>query len=260
MEKFEKVMLKDNGCVLELHNEDCLKMLRKIENNSVDLIITSPPYNLGHSSRGDNADCLIKYNTYEDNLSYSDYIEWQVEVLKECYRVLKISGVMYYNHKERHINGYYFNPLEIIGKTDFKMLQTIIWDRKQSVSYNQRRYANSYESIYVCYKNVKRYMRIDKESQKNLDVWKIRPPKKALQPATFPLELPLKILEGYKEKGKLVVLDPFSGSCTTALACLETGNDFKGAEVDETYFNKGIKRLVKNSSEDVSISYIYEEQ
>ena len=66
---------------MKLYNGDCLQVLQQIEDNSVDAIITSHPYNFD-----------IKYNSYEDNVNWSLYFDWLDEVWKQCYRVLKDDG------------------------------------------------------------------------------------------------------------------------------------------------------------------------
>ena len=71
----------------KIYNEDCLLGLKKIDDNSVDLILTSPPYNIG-----------IDYDTYDDNRPWDEYYAWCEEWLKECFRVLKHDGRIVINH------------------------------------------------------------------------------------------------------------------------------------------------------------------
>lgn len=229
--------------MIDLKCGDCLEKMKEIPDNSIDLIITSPPYNLAHNKRKQ-GDCLIKYNSYSDDLCYDDYINWQIQVLQECFRVLKDTGVLYYNHKERHIKGFYFNPLNIIKKTDFHVLQTIIWDRGKGMTFNIGRYVNCYETITVAYKSQK-YMRINKEYEKMFDVWHFPPEKKPYQTASFPIELPKRIIMGYDNQENLLVLDPFMGSGTTGVACKILCRDFIGIELDEKYFNTAKNRIEK---------------
>lgn len=233
--------------MIDLRLGDCLEIIKEIPDNSIDLIITSPPYNLSHKKRNCGG-CLIKYNSYSDDLNYDDYIKWQVDVLNECYRVLKETGVIYYNHKERHIKGYYFNPLYIFEKTKFNILQTIIWDRYSGLTFNIGRYVNRYETITVAYKT-NNYMRINKKYEKEFDVWNILPERKPHQVASFPVELPFKIIRGYDNKEKLVVLDPFMGSGTTGVACKKLNRQFIGIEIDETYFNIAKQRIEESEGE-----------
>ena len=74
-------MLKIN----KIHNLDCLEGLKKIEDNFIDLIITSPPFNLGNTHHTG----FKKHKSYEDNMPEKDYQNWQIKVLDECFRVLK---------------------------------------------------------------------------------------------------------------------------------------------------------------------------
>ena len=99
---------------------DVLEGLKRLENESVDLIITSPPYNKagfnGVSKR--TKSCIwnktINYsgNVDIDNMPENKYEEWQIEILNECYRVLKSNGSMFYNHKIRVKKNQISHPIE----------------------------------------------------------------------------------------------------------------------------------------------------
>lgn len=233
--------------MIDLRQGDCLEVIDSLisEGIKVDLIITSPPYNLGHKNRKQGG-ILIKYNSYDDNKEYDEYENWLIVFLNKCYQILSEKGKIYFNHKERHIKGYYFNPLLIFDKSNFNILQTIIWQRG-GCTFNIGRYVNCYESILVGYKNEKKYMRIDKNSEKHFDLWKINPSKNDNHPASFPVELPKRIIEGYKNEKTLLVLDPFMGSGTTGVACKELNRNFIGIELDETYFNIAKERIENTS-------------
>ena len=102
-----------SNCKVE--NCDCLDGLSRIADESIDCIITSPPYNIG-KFRSESK----KYGTYMNNdLPEHQYQEWQIEVINECYRVLKKDGSMFYNHKPRFKNHIYIHPLEWLFKTNF---------------------------------------------------------------------------------------------------------------------------------------------
>lgn len=232
--------------MMKLYNDDCLNVLKKLDDNSVDLIITSPPYNLSHNHRekenyGDHKGVFVRYNSYNDDLPYEEYINWQVKVLNECYRILKPHGLLYYNHKERHYKNYYFNPLNIIQESKFNPLQTIIWKRG-GFTFNIGRFVNCYETINVAYKDKNEYMRIDLESEKYFDVWDIPPDKNPHMCASFPVELPSRIINSYKKYNDLTVLDPFMGTGTTGVACQECGADFIGIEIDKNTYDYAFKR------------------
>lgn len=226
--------------MIKLYNDDCMNILPTIEDNSIDLIITSPPYNLGHT-HNESTDLDVIYNSYSDDLTQKEYEKWQINCLNELHRILKPSGLLYYNHKERFKNGYYFNPLNLIQKSNFKPLQTIIWHRDGAVNFNIGRFVNCYETINVAYKSEK-YMKINKNSEKYLDVWKILSSKKKHMIASFPLELPLRIIRSYNDYPNLTVMDCFMGEGTTAIASQIENRDFIGIEIDKKTFDYAYNR------------------
>lgn len=97
----------------KIYNEDCLATLARMEDNSIDLIITSPPYNKNayatdkgssekwKSMRGRQ----IPYDKYNDAMPPHEYEQWQKNVITECLRVLKPHGSLFYNHKDILVGG-----------------------------------------------------------------------------------------------------------------------------------------------------------
>lgn len=90
----------------KIYNIDCLDGLHQLDDESIDIIITSPPYNkcgLNGKQNGVKWKGTIDYNddVEVDNLPEEIYQQWQIEILNECHRVLKKDGSMFYNHKNR---------------------------------------------------------------------------------------------------------------------------------------------------------------
>lgn len=90
-----------------LYCGDCLEKLKLIEDNSIDCIVTSPPYNKGCKA-GDAKkyknkiwNPSISYDVYSDDMPEEEYEKWQIEVMNELWRTLKLSGSVFYNHKIR---------------------------------------------------------------------------------------------------------------------------------------------------------------
>lgn len=114
---------------------DCLETMRQMPDECVDLIVTSPPYNLGnnrgswHHNRGmwPNAALAKGYDNYNDNRDADEYITWQKECLSQMYRLIKNTGAIFYNHKWRIQNGLLQDRHEILK--DFPVRQIIIWYR-----------------------------------------------------------------------------------------------------------------------------------
>ena len=106
-----------------------------ILDNSLDCIVTSPPYNKSFFCKQKYSNQTwkgfgIDYLTYDDNMPLEDYESWMVELINLCLLKLKPNGSFFFNHKPiRHNNQVYF-PLEFILKSDAKVYQEIIWDRR----------------------------------------------------------------------------------------------------------------------------------
>ena len=81
----------------KIYKIDVLEGLKKLDDESIDLIVTSPPFNLGNNHHTGTK----RHKSYEDNMNEKEYQEWQILVLNECFRVLKKDGSMIYHHKNR---------------------------------------------------------------------------------------------------------------------------------------------------------------
>lgn len=265
-----------------IHQGDCLELLKSLPDNSVDLVITSPPYNLkglkttyGKKARMNDGDAewwdSIQYDGYDDNMPEPLYQKWQIELLDEIYRVLKPSGSCFYNHKDRPINGTIVSPLVWILKSKMNLRQTIVWDRKTSTNKSNVFYIPSTEYIYWLTKSTKdiRFERqpylVEKGEQKgqyiNLpSVWTVSPEtkkykfmygvKEVTHPAPYTQEIINRIIPnilGSKkmidELGNITILDPFMGSGTTALGAIKYGCNWLGFEQSELYIAMANQRI-----------------
>ena len=223
---------------------DVLEGLKQIEDETIDLIITSPPYNMktnvGGSLEQKGEYFWNKlnngYDNYGDDMPYEDYVQWQRKVLTECMRVLKKTGAMFYNHKFRIQNNKLLTRMEIVE--GFPLRQIIIWNKCCSFNFNLSHIPPSYEVIFVLAKDDFRFN--DKGGW--TDVWDIPPERNNIHPAPFPLEIPKKILQ--KTDAKLI-LDIFAGSGTTALACIQENRNFIGFEISEEYCKIANERIKK---------------
>ena len=212
--------------MLKIVNNDCLKWLKEQPDNSIDLIITSPPYNL-HGKGGD-----VQIKTYDDNLHEIEYQQLQIEVLNECYRVLKPSGLMFYNHKNRYINGNMISPLMWIHLSSFTIRQEIIWNKLSTVNFNRNRFATLTERVYILQKDSQKSFRFKQEAVKFNDIWNIArptPKENFTYDATFPVELIYRIINSIdcSDWSDKVLVDIYGGTGTTAQA----SNTFNFKEV-----------------------------
>lgn len=238
----------------KIYNIDVLEGLKLLDDNSIDLIITSPPYNKagfnGIAKRTKH--CIwnktINYggDVNSDNMNEEDYQIWQINILNECYRVLKLDGSMFYNHKLRVKKNKASFPLEWINKSKFIFRQLITWDRSSSVNLDKCRYIPSTEYIFWLIKQQKnpRFKRMD-DTLFPTEVWKFAPDKNNSHPAPFPIELPDNIIPNVAQGEKIIVLDPFMGSGTVAKSAIKHNCNFIGFEKDEGYCNKSNEELQK---------------
>lgn len=222
----------------KIYNIDCLDGLKLLDDESIDLIITSPPYNLGGKFHTGN-DYWESYNNYNDDMPEELYQEWQIKVLNECYRVLKKDGSMFYNHKPRIKNGITIHPLQFVLKSNFILKQEIVW-KNRSQNFDKIRFYPMSERIYWLVKDSK--TKLFNEIGYS-DVWEDVKNKKRhyIHKATFPLELPENIIKCFKNS--VIVLDIFMGIGTTALASINQKKKFIGFEISEEYCNIANKRI-----------------
>jgi site-specific DNA-methyltransferase (adenine-specific) len=237
---------------LNLIQGDCLAVLKSIPNNSIDLVVTSPPYNIG-----------IDYEVYKDNLEWNKYFEWCKEWLIELKRIIKNDGRICINHylslgnsKER------VSPLmelnTIAKEIGLKHHSVAVWfDRTLAKRTAWGSWLNASapyinspnEGILFLYKNNwkkdnKGISTINKELFIKLTrgIWEIPTDRKRLTKATFPEELPFNCIQLLSYKND-IVLDCFLGSGTTGKVAIENNRRFIGIELNKNYFNIASKRI-----------------
>jgi len=239
----------------KIYKMDCLEGLKMLDDNSIDLIITSPPYNKagfnGVHKRSQKNDIWNKTIDYGgdvdvDNIPEEKYQKWQIEILNECFRVLKTDGSMFYNHKLRVKKNKASFPLEWINKSNFIFRQLIVWDRGGSPNLDKCRYIPTTEYIFWLIKQQKnpRFKRQD-ETLFNSEVWRMQPQKKTKHPAPFPIDLPDNIIPNVAQGERIIVLDPFMGSGTVAVSAVKHGCNFIGFDTEEEYIKMTEERIKK---------------
>lgn len=221
----------------KIYNEDCLEGMKRMESGSVDLIITSPPYNLGNNHHTGNK----RINPYEDNMKESEYQDWQKDILNECYRILKEDGSIFYNHKNRISKGRQISPYEWLFKTDFTIKQELVWFNG-SQNFDKIRFYPMTERVYWMTKSpkVKLFNQINHHDLFDKKDWKPEGTNKKFKRA-FPVKMAEDFMSCFENAE--VVLDPFMGSGTTAIAALNKGRKFIGFELDKDYFNLANERI-----------------
>lgn len=219
---------------------DCLKGLQQLESNSIDCIITSPPYNkkglMGGKSIGNQIwqKFNIDYNRYDDNMTEDSYSEWLTTILDECHRVIKDDGSIFFNHKPRRHQNRCYLPSELIQTTQAKLYQLIIWDRKTSPNIRNDVLVPSTEHIYWYCKKKPRVYRDNIDREYIREVWTITPDKQKEHPAPFTRQVVENCIKLSTLKND-IVLDIFAGIGTTLNVAESLGRQALGFEIDSHY-------------------------
>lgn len=227
---------------------DCIEGLKSLESNSIDCIITSPPYNkngLQGKTRVSNQvwkKCNIDYTDYNDDLPEEDYQAWMIELLDECHRVIKPAGSIFFNHKPRRHKNQAFLPTDFISKSAATIYQLIIWDRRNSPNIRNDVLVPSTEHIYWLRKDKPSVFREQIDPSFRTEVWSIPPDKQKSHPAPFPKKLVENCINLSTRQGA-VVLDPFVGSGTSGVVATEMGRQFIGFDIDPFYLKIAQDRI-----------------
>ena len=223
---------------VELILGDCLDVMRGMGDKSVDAVITSPPYNIGNNGMVE-----PKYGTGSDNIPPAIYEKFILDVVGECLRVsnLVFWNIMLTSATKKSI-------LEMLSMYQDKLKEILIWVKTSAPPAMEPGVLNSqFEFIYVFDND-----RPDKRKFYNED-WRgihsniiITAPnsKNAFaeqHKATFPLVLPKHILNICSSA--ITILDPFMGSGTTGVACVQLNRNFIGIEIDSPYFAIAQERI-----------------
>ena len=226
----------------KIYNEDCLDTMKKIPDNFIDCIITSPPYNKGYWSKNRNLNNGFKtksrridYGIYNDIKNPEDYIKNQTNVIKECLRILKDKGSFFYNHVDILHEHNTIHPSYIYN---FPIKQIIIWNRKNTPKLDVSYFYPINEYVFWIKKNKssKPYFYRDQCIYKT-NIWNINPEKENIHPAPFPKTLTGNCILGTTKENDLIY-DQYMGSGTTAIAAKELKRNYIGSEINIDYIHQ----------------------
>ncbi len=239
---------------------DALTVLKTLPDNIVDTGITSPPYNKGENKKGWLVK-NVKYSDATDKLPEDLYQRVQINVLDEIYRITKLGGSFFYNHKIRWEKGELLHPMDWLRKTKWIVRQEIVWDRMIAANIRGWRFWQIDERIYWLYKPSGENL-IGKELKPQhallTSIWRFSPERNNPHPAPFPLSLPVRAIYSVMDGKRGIVIDPYCGSGTTLVAAKILGQDFIGIEISEKYIKFAKDRLnnykneVQHATEEVT--------
>jgi len=246
----------DNG-IIKIINDDVFST-QEIRNNSIDLIVTSPPYNVD-----------IQYGSYNDSMTYDDYLKFSKDWIFRCYQWLKSGGRLCLNiplDKNKGGQQSVGADLTVIAKkVGYKYHSTIVWNEgniSRRTAWGSWLSASApyviapVELIVVFYKETWKRKIAGKKSDISREefmqwtngLWTFsgESKKKIGHPTPFPVELPKRCIKLFSFVGD-TILDPFLGSGSTLIACVLTNRKGVGVEIDKNYCEMAKRRLINEA-------------
>ena len=239
---------------IKLYNEDCFKILPHLESNSIDCIITDPPYFLSNDGITCKAGKMVSVNkgAWDKRKGFDEIFSFNLNWIEESYRLLKEGGTLW-------VSGTFHN-IYIIGSIidsmdDFKILNNITWIKTAPPpNLSCRFFTHSTETVLWVRKGKKSKHYFDYELMKKTndgrqmkDVWTIgRPKKKEKEFGKHPTQKPEELIERMilsSTKEKDVVLDMFNGSGTTGVVSFRNNRKYIGIELEKEYYRLTEKRI-----------------
>ncbi len=266
------------GSSNRFYHADCLEVFRQLPAGSVDVIVTSPPYNLG-----------IRYNRYDDSLTPAEYLQWTDTWISAAARVLTPDGSLFLNVGTRPSDPWTALDVAQAARAHLRLQNIIHWIKSiaidqesagaganlsRDLAVGHYKPINSDRYLNDCHEFIFHFTQqgatpldrlalgVPYQDQSNITRWRSAGggvrcrgntwfiPYETIQrrdrdrphPATFPTRLPEQCLKLHGLSRIETAMDPFAGLGSTAVACARLGIGFVGSDVDETYLAEAVER------------------
>ena len=250
--------------MLEINKNYCgdtIEMMKLIDDGSIQLVLTSPPYN--KSYRKDGLNNIYKMGVHDDNLTDDKYISWMIDIFKEYERILKDTGVVAFNMSYSSYSPSlpYYVINEIFKNTNFIISDTVFWEKSSSIPMagHPRSLTRKGEFVYIFVKKkfIKKYevnkevnSVVEKTGQKFFKIYynhlkaKNNDGKIEGHGATFSSDFAKFFINLYSFPDT-IVLDNFVGTGTTSLSAIELGRKWIGIDNTQYYIDLANERIFK---------------
>ena len=229
---------------------DCRAILPTLSN--VDIVVTSPPYNQmtgllrppsGSWARKDFGRAFVdkwQADGYTDDLPEADYQTQQNELFSMMRSTMNPTGSLFYNHQVRWRDGNCIHPVDWFKPAGWRLRTEIVWDRCGGMMFNARMFCRFDERI--LWFTASNHWTWNQSSVGDGTVWRIAREQNKEHPVEFPIEIPIRCIRAVSNPDD-TVLDPFMGSGTTGVACVNLGRQFIGIEIEPRYFDIACRRI-----------------
>lgn len=227
----------------KLYQGDCLEFMKDIKNESVDLIVTDPPYKITARGNGGNSGGMFQKKEVNNGKVFQHNDIEIEEWLPELYRILKQDCHCYIMTNNKNITHY----LSVIEQSQFHFVKNLIWVKDNKIM--GQTYMSQFEYIIMLRKGSHKRINFCGTS----DVLQIKNKKmkdkdgKTIHDTEKPIDL-IKILVENSTQENEIVFDPFMGIGSTGVAALNTNRNFIGIELDEGYFNIAQTRIEESAN------------
>jgi modification methylase len=229
---------------IDLRLGDCLEILKTIPDDSIDLVVTSPPYNKNYwlRNRNQKGKRIITYDSIDDMMEPNDYVSNQKNILNELIRVIKPTGSIFYNHIDIFHKHTTIHPSYVY---EFPLKQIIVWDRGNTPKLDKSYYLPTTEYFFWIKKTKDSIPYFDRsKSIHKKNIWRINKEKNNPHPAPFPLEIVDNIIQGCSKEND-VIMDCYLGSGTSCISAIKNNRHFIGIDISESYLEMTKERIKK---------------
>lgn len=211
----------------EIYNIDCFDGFKKLEDNSVDHVLTSPPYN---RKRND------KYQHHDDRID--DYFGFLCNSIDECIRVSK--GYVFFNIMKNYYNKR--DVFKLIGKYSEQIQEIIVWEKTNPLPASGKSITNSYE-YFIIFGN--KPLKSNTTYTKNIISSSVNSKMTKEHRAIMKQEVCDWFIDKFTTENE-TILDPFMGAGTTAVSCINFKRNYIGFEIAPEYVELSKKRIEEN--------------
>lgn len=211
--------------MIDLRQGDCLEVMKSIPDDSVDMVLADPPYGMSFQS----GRRKVKHRAIEND----DTLLWIDDFMSQCSRIAKGDTAHYFFCSWHNVDIF-----KQAAEKYFKVKNVLVWVKNNHGSGDLLAdYAPKHELVLFCHKGRRKY-----NGKRECNILEFAKTNNALHPTQKPVDMLEFMIEKFSDEGQ-VVIDPFMGSGSTGVACVNTNRKFIGIELDETYFKVAQSRI-----------------